>query len=170
MKKIMILAAVAMAAFASQAAAISWTTEKLYAPGADGAFTGTLLKNAEYASFSVDITFYNKNGVALTGVENTSSSKFAKSGAVTATTSGYDFLVGTDYQYSAKYTLVMDGKTYTMDVANTTFTQDMSTGNYSLSVPSASSWTVQATDVPEPTSGLLLLLGVAGLALRRKQK
>jgi hypothetical protein len=28
----------------------------------------------------------------------------------------------------------------------------------------------QASAVPEPTSGLLLLLGVAGLALRRKQK
>lgn len=25
-------------------------------------------------------------------------------------------------------------------------------------------------NIPEPTSGLLLLLGVAGLALRRKQK
>jgi len=29
-------------------------------------------------------------------------------------------------------------------------------------------WT--AATIPEPTSGLLLLLGVAGLALKRKQK
>ena len=33
----------------------------------------------------------------------------------------------------------------------------------------ASAWTVTAFTVPEPTSGLLLLLGVAGLALRRKR-
>jgi len=33
---------------------------------------------------------------------------------------------------------------------------------------SSSGW--QTTQVPEPTSGLLLLLGVAGLALKRKQK
>jgi hypothetical protein len=33
-----------------------------------------------------------------------------------------------------------------------------------------SSWTaVPSESVPEPTSGLLMLLGVAGLALRRKQ-
>ena len=31
-------------------------------------------------------------------------------------------------------------------------------------------WAAVPSDVPEPTSGLLLLLGVAGLALRRKQK
>ena len=30
--------------------------------------------------------------------------------------------------------------------------------------------TIQTEPIPEPTSGLMLLLGVAGLALRRKQK
>ena len=33
----------------------------------------------------------------------------------------------------------------------------------------ASTWTATATPTPEPTSGLLLLLGVAGLALRRRR-
>ena len=35
---------------------------------------------------------------------------------------------------------------------------------------SSAGWTQIASPVPEPTSGLLLLLGVAGMALRRKQK
>jgi len=32
------------------------------------------------------------------------------------------------------------------------------------------SWPASPAPIPEPTSGLLLLLGVAGLALKRKQK
>ena len=35
-------------------------------------------------------------------------------------------------------------------------------------VISGSSWSTMGGDVPEPTSGLLMLIGVAGLALRRK--
>ncbi len=33
----------------------------------------------------------------------------------------------------------------------------------------AVTWTAPSSDVPEPTSGLLMLLGVAGLALRRRR-
>ena len=38
-----------------------------------------------------------------------------------------------------------------------------------FTVTNPTSWTVTAAAVPEPTSGLLLLLGVAGLALKRKR-
>ena len=47
--------------------------------------------------------------------------------------------------------------------------QDTGKGNYPVSF--SGDWKdFGGSDVPEPTSGLLLLLGVAGLALRRKQK
>ena len=39
----------------------------------------------------------------------------------------------------------------------------------SMGQTGASAWTVTAFTVPEPTSGLLFLLGLAGLALRRKK-
>ena len=43
--------------------------------------------------------------------------------------------------------------------------------NQSTFVNTASNWSkVQGSGVPEPTSGLLLVLGCAALALRRKQK
>ena len=41
-------------------------------------------------------------------------------------------------------------------------------GTMATFTQNAANWS--SADVPEPTSGLLLLLGVAGLALRRKQK
>ena len=43
----------------------------------------------------------------------------------------------------------------------------LSTAKLTTAVPL--SWTITSSSVPEPTSGLLLLLGVAGLALRRKR-
>ena len=43
-------------------------------------------------------------------------------------------------------------------------------GALTASASAANGWAaVSSTDVPEPTSGLLMLLGVAGLALRRKR-
>lgn len=70
-----------------------------------------------------------------------------------------------------------DGDTYKMVVANgtsaitavpgageTTYFADFTNGTQYAS----GSWT-SATVVPEPTSGLLLLLGMAGLALKRKR-
>ena len=38
-----------------------------------------------------------------------------------------------------------------------------------LTFANPATWTVSMSSVPEPTSGLLLLLGVAGLALRRRR-
>lgn len=38
-----------------------------------------------------------------------------------------------------------------------------------ISAPPAVPWTAGSFDVPEPSSGLLMLLGMAGLALRRKR-
>lgn len=42
-------------------------------------------------------------------------------------------------------------------------------GDIGLTTANPTKWTVTGSDVPEPTSALLLLLGMAGLALRRKQ-
>lgn len=47
--------------------------------------------------------------------------------------------------------------------------QYMSNKNSNPPVPQAGPWQPTFTAVPEPTSGLLMLLGIAGLALRRKK-
>ena len=70
---------------------------------------------------------------------------------------------GTDYYYLSSVS-----KTAAWDDA-TQYTHDLSSpANWAGSTFSKDNWhTVSA--VPEPTSGLLLLLGVAGLALRRRR-
>lgn len=50
-------------------------------------------------------------------------------------------------------------------VGPTTASVNFAAGNVANYVNNASNW----QDIPEPTSGLLLLLGVAGLALKRKR-
>ena len=47
----------------------------------------------------------------------------------------------------------------------TTSVPTLGFGNMATATQNASNWQV----VPEPTSGLMLLLGVAGLALKRKR-
>jgi hypothetical protein len=62
-----------------------------------------------------------------------------------------------------------NGKTFKSDVKNVgaqaTSTAAITFGNMQSATQNASNWAA----VPEPTSGLLMLLGVAGLALKRKR-
>lgn len=168
MKKLIVaLAAVAMAVGA-QAAAVSWTTAVLYTPtsATDGTFTSTTAKSAGMSVSAVIAFFTNDDNAITTITSGLSSSSITKAGKLTATTVGYDFLVDTTYKYEITYTGTMYDKEFTMTTSGS-FTQDKGTGDYSLTVPTAAAWTTAA--VPEPTSGLLMLLGMAGLALKRKR-
>lgn len=72
------------------------------------------------------------------------------------------------------YLVVIDGNTYTyisVNMANYVYDmnkQEASKGFFETNISNIQSGT-QASFVPEPTSGLLMILGVAGLALRRKR-
>lgn len=85
----------------------------------------------------------------------------------------YEIVFSSDGQYvymsgNASVTALDDGKTApitTTSGASTQLRDDTGSGDFS-----AAGWyKVSASAVPEPTSGLLLLLGVASLALRRKR-
>ena len=175
-----ILGAVVLAA-GVQAATVNWSTGKFQLPNADGSgFSGSTLSAATSGAYLATIYFFTdsacENAVAgVTGNTDTTSTKTGK--AFNGTTSD-SFTVGeTYYTYlslidnSTKAELKSSVVSFTVDPlqnpdvnfwTGTGFNETFSgtTGAFA-----SSGWTA----APEPTSGLLLLLGVAGLALKRKR-
>ena len=157
MKKIMIMLAVAVLAVAANAASFNWQAANLY--GSDG--------TTKYAG---TVNLY----AVIDGVDTLVSSATATAGAIKKDATEFNnasLAGGTYYDFFISYE--DNGKTFTSamkeDVlAQATATVTVNFGNMATQTQNAANWSSAA--VPEPTSGLLLLLGVAGLALRRKQK
>ena len=174
MKKLLILAAIGLVAGVSQAAAVGWTVA--------GA--------SVYANGAYDIFVIGKNGVTgasqiaalVEAGTSVSSYAFYEGGTVngsgtamlTAAASGKSITYsgsGTDtYQaFAVLWTKDGDKASYT-SVASITMDNDATSKTFGFGNQSTNLANNQFTvSVPEPTSGLMLLLGVAGLALKRKR-
>ncbi len=158
MKKVMIVMALALVTTVANAASFKWSAANIY--GSDGTtkWSGAVtLYCAEVASFSLATTAANGAIVAK-------NNEFANDA----------FSAGSTYNFFFK--IEDGGKTFTsQSIAALAQASDSSTiqfGNMASATQTASNWTGGGTqpDVPEPTSGLLLLVGAGMLALRRKQK
>ena len=189
MKKLMIAAAIVCAAAMSQAAAFEWsvgtaTGGEYYAFGGEesGLYTGTAYffvtdDNAAIWSAVVD------------GGQSLASYAAANGGQQVSMTGGaFSTTFGTDDDLSTLNVVLVadDGKGHILvDAVNSgdwdytkssgealLFGDWLSNSDYSLPgkgpFDEYGSW-YSVSSVPEPTSGLLLLLGVAGLALRRRR-
>ncbi len=183
MKKIIIaLAAIAMA-ICAQAAVVAWGTNSAVS------FNGTKLGNQTVQLYIVGV-----DGAAdmLVDTRTTANAPVVNKGKLGVATgagqSSYDYnsvLAGSALLDSAGsdagrlYYMVISYKdgtkeyTYTSSAVASTGLSSTALGSVAFDFTDTISSTVGAKDawvaVPEPTSGLLMLVGLAGLALRRRR-
>ena len=181
MKKLVIAAAVAIIGIAANAASASWQmdwayslndgTDDTYNNGLNGTFWIVALGDSATSAISVSEAGEITVGTGAT-VQNTASfSGGMASGNLNFTAAGDKFAL---VIYNSTYQMfgVSDAATITGYSANPPTPADPISFSNIYDTTYASNYMVAntaATPVPEPTSGLLMLLGVAGLALRRRR-
>ena len=173
MKKIITLAAIAMIATATHAAAVGWTIlgASAYANGSYDVFvvgvngvTGTdqIVALVAAGTSVSSYAFYEGGSVTSAGaasLNSTASGKsIAYSGSGTDSYSAFAVLWKSDGS-EASYT-----STASISLANDSTAKTFLFGNQASNL-AANNFAV----APEPTSGLLMLLGMAGLALKRRR-
>ena len=172
------LAAVAMAA-SVHAAAVTWSSVAMYnADGAKVADTATmyvyLMDKATYegltdawATYGADVKAggTNADGKKATGKYNHKAAVAAPNGTAVANTTYYAAVIATYGTGDAMQYYVEKASITTGDDGNASYS--FGVGKLDSAAAAAGAWTTAS--VPEPTSGLLMLLGIAGLALRRRR-
>ena len=182
MKKLMILLVAGILAVGANAASINWTATKgyLYDGGDSTKVTsGTAyLVLASYSQGDLVSAFAAANGDAATTLASITTLGTGAIGDNARIAEGTGTTTSTD-SITAYFVVFNDDKMYISGTASSEYDglqQEHTIGFTSMT--SSSKLTFQASDgysaagwyaVPEPTSGLLMLLGMAGLALRRKR-
>lgn len=183
MKKLIIAVAIVCAAALSQAATVGWSNMGLasyngdkylmFVIGQKGATSVATITALLDAGTAVD-SYAVGGGSVASGTanvpQNSSGVAIADQGTYTAFMVLFDAAV--PVAGTAKYIVLEGGNNgtgYTQTIGATTASITFVGGN-AASMVSAGTWkTFGASSVPEPTSGMLILLGMAGLALKRRR-
>ena len=172
MKKMMVAAAIAMLGIAVQAATVNWSINAIQSSPDNAVGAGWIVQvfdssvTFDYAKVaSGDITAWINGSTVAAGAT------FRAAGTATmdngTTKNVYAVIYDATSIDSAKNYIVSDVLSLTANAAGSNVLASFGamTGTTSSNKFQNSSWTA----VPEPTSGLLMLLGMAGLALRRRR-
>ena len=169
MKKIMIaLVAVGVVCLA-KAASVDWTYTGVAANNGYSLYLFTTAVSDSYESFNALIAGAIDNGTVVKKTVGpktsyTMASRTASNASIDASATLYYVLIADSKAETYKY-----GSVAASALVYDPGAQQTSPGALMLNNASFTS-TGTISSVPEPTSGLLLLVGMAGLALRRKQK
>ena len=180
-KSIIVSAMVAGAAMFANAAAVDWTASAVLDPvataaagkntGANG-WLGYLIMASDLSTITADLANGDTSSLLAKAIGATKTT--TAKGAFTASTAVGDIAAGSQEFYmivlnagsaaEAKSFYVSNKATADVDASLDT---EIKFGSQAANSKLASNWT--AIGVPEPTSGLLMLVGLAGLALRRRR-
>ena len=187
MKKLIIGVAIALAAAMTQAAQFSCKTANYNhltdASGKDittaAGFT-SLLNGGSIVAVLVEGTKYTDLGTSSFRTSGSAAAKYGIYGscafdASTSTLKDGDVINIMFKDAEGKYSWLVDGDgkdivaSYTVSGFDAADPKDAWSASFSFGTAGTSASPNTFTAVPEPTSGLLLLLGMAGLALKRKR-
>ncbi len=171
MKKLVIIAAVALSTVVGEAAQFNWGLNR----SASSPYKSTTVYVIDGADYSAVVALLTAGGANVATAFNNYVKGSAASGTNGAANGMGNGITGTTAAFIVFSGAIADGNTY-----DTTGPVDVSAYLYSGTDPSPGTYTFAYTafgtkaqpigtnPAPEPTSGLLLLIGVATLALKRK--
>ena len=191
MKKLMITCAAVAIAAVAQAASINWSISNVYSPTdstakiAAGKMSAWLFVTANSTDVTTGIPVTTLSAVqtvlnsgdlsglsslsaanAVNGSDGNISGATGLTGFSSGSLTAFAVIVdGADLASAKNYFLVSGGAEKTATFTSSTGMKALAWGSQASITQAAGAWTA----VPEPTSGLLMLLGMAGLALRRKR-
>ena len=191
MKKLMMAAAIVCAAALAQASTVTWACTKVYAEGTQTGVSGLyyVMNGTTYTSAALITALEGVGATAAKEYLDGISASISKSGSggafsyTTKDTNATSVGLKADGTEQALTILVFDSADITdsskffvatktgvavPESGNALFNFGAQ-GNTSLTGASQVAGAWHAVNVPEPTSGLLLLLCVAGMALRRRR-
>ena len=172
MKKLLTMIAAVAIGLAANAAAVNWQANAIQSSPDTAVAAGWLVQiYSSTVSFSYDdakagsITTWSTGSTVAAGTTFRATGSGEQANGTTA--SYYAVIYDASSVAAAKNYIVSDTVSVTINAAGTTGTLPFGamTNTTAANKFLNSSWTA----VPEPTSGLLMLLGMAGLALRRRR-
>ena len=193
MKKLMIAAAAMMLGIAANAAAVTWSCSEMLINGDAGEWEGTFASSGwKVYAFDSSITAYSamETAIAAATTDMASFTALLETASATTTTGasgsfsvdGSSTKTGTLYGYaviidssdiaSANWAFLVEENSKAVGSAGTQLMLSNTEGGWDAGYIGATGYGAAGNGwyaVPEPTSGLLMLLGMAGLALRRRR-